>query len=215
MSHTSSRHSSQERRRGESPLWIMWCRDVSHDITPLLTSLLSSEGPNVGGAGGIRDAGMVIRHSADSSIATSLMGEVTVCFNVPCTITQYALHNLGAFFSRMPCSCTPSTGSIVVFWAMFPSVGKVINACIEHGMRDVRGEGGIMEDMWFKMMECIGVGQCSEGVVLLPSCVPVEFFEPCQVFSEVCHPFVGSVEMLYLSSEGRISLTIEHEVNHR
>ena len=67
-----------EKVKGESPLWVMWCRDVSCDITSLLTSFSLSEGSDIGFAGGVGDTRVVVWYLADSSIPAAFMGEVAV-----------------------------------------------------------------------------------------------------------------------------------------
>ncbi len=56
----------------------MWCRDVSCDITSLLTSFSLSEGSDIGFAGGVGDMRVVVWYLADSSIPAAFMGEVAV-----------------------------------------------------------------------------------------------------------------------------------------
>jgi len=81
-------------------------------------------------------------------------------------------------------------------------------------MGDVRGKGCIMEDAGFKVLECISVSQRMERVVLFLLCVPVEFFELCQVFDKVCHPLMSLAEALYFPPKGDISFSIECKIDH-
>jgi hypothetical protein len=42
---------------------------------------------------------------------------------------------------------------------MLPAVCEVIEAGIEHSLRDVRGHRGIMEDAWLEAVEGVGTGK--------------------------------------------------------
>jgi len=97
---------------------------------------------------------------------------------------------------------------------MFPPIGEIVDTGIEHGMGNVGGEGGIVEDMWLEVVKCVGTSQCSKQVVLFPSCVPVEFFEVHQVLGKVCHSFMGPAELPHFSSERCVSFAIKSEINH-
>src|SRR5258708_15392728 len=176
MSHTAlASYQVMEGAKGESLLWVTCCCDISHDITPLLMSFSSSEGPDIGQRGGIGNAGVVIQYSADSPVMTAFVREATVGLDVSRTIAQHTLVDLGTAFSGVFHLCTPSTGSFIICWAVFPPIGEVVDACIKHSARDVRREGGILEDVWLKAAEHIGMSQHAERVVLLPLCVPIEF----------------------------------------
>ena len=188
--------------------------DVSHDITLCSTSFLLSEGPDVCGTGGVGTTWVVIRDPADSSLSTVSVGISTVGFDVSRTIAKDTLVNLGASLHGVSCTHTPLTIHVLVIWAVLPTIGEVGNSHIEYGRGDVRREGGIMEDVWLKAAEHIGMSQHAERVVLLPLCVPIEFLEPHQVFSEVCHPFMGVAESLYLPSKGCVSFAVKGEVDH-
>ncbi len=186
--------------------------DVSHDITLCSTSFLLSEGPDVCGTGGVGTTWVVIRDPADSSLSTVSVGISTVGFDVSRTIAKDTLVNLGASLHGVSCTHTPLTIHVLVIWAVLPTIGEVGNSHIEYGRGDVRREGGIMEDVWFESSVCIGASQGVERVILVPSCVPVELFELCQVFSEVRHLLMGIAELLDFPSEGDVPFTIEGSV---
>jgi hypothetical protein len=66
-------------------------RDVSHDITPLLTSFLSSEGPNIRWAEGVGHPWVVIGDAAHSPHLASFVGDTTQLFFVSSPVTKQAL----------------------------------------------------------------------------------------------------------------------------
>ena len=139
---------------------------------------------------------MVVWDSADPSISTSFVRVVAVCLNVPSTITEDTLGDLGASFGGMSLTCALFTIGVLVIWSVLPSVGEIGDSCIEYGAGDVRGYGGVVKDMWFESSVCIGTSQHAERVILIPLCVPVEPFEFCQVFGEVGHFLMGVMEAL-------------------
>jgi len=100
----------------------------------------------------------------------------------------------------VPCMHAPSTGGVFMVWAVFPPIGEVGNTRVKHSTGDIGGDRGIVEDAWFESSVGIGASQCAERVVLLPSCVPIEFLKPCQIFSKVCHSVIGITEALDFSS---------------
>ncbi len=99
-------------------------------------------------------------------------------------------------------------------WAVFPPIGEVVDACIEYGAGNVRGYGGIVKDARFKLSVGIGASQHSKGVVLFPSCIPIEFFEPHQILSKVCHSVVSVAKALDFSLKRGVPFAIEGKVNH-
>ncbi len=157
----------------------MWSRDVSRDITPLLMSILPSKGPDVGCTRGVSNLGVVVGYMADPPFSAPFVWVVAMHLNMSGTIAKDTLDKLGASFCWMSCSRAPSTGGMLIVWAVFPPIGEVGDASVKHGMGDVGGDGCIMEDAWLELSVCIGAGQCMERVVLLPSCVPIELLEPC------------------------------------
>ncbi len=96
----------------------------------------------------------------------------------------------------MSCPRTPFAMRMFIIGAVLPSIGEVRNSCVKYCRRNVRREGGIVENVWLKSSVHIGMGQCAERVILIPSSIPIEPFEFCQVFSEVGHFLMGIAEML-------------------
>ena len=73
---------------------------------------------------------------------------------------------------------------------------------------------GIVEDMRLKSPVRVGMSQGAEGVVLVPSSVPVEPFKFCQFFGEVSHFLVGIMEALDFSLQGGVPFSVEGEIDH-
>ena len=71
----------------------MWC-DVSHDITPCLTSFLPSEGPDVCGARGIGTMGVVVWYVTDLSLMAAFVRVATVGFDMSRSIAEDTLVDL-------------------------------------------------------------------------------------------------------------------------
>jgi hypothetical protein len=88
------------------------------------------------------------------------MGDSTVLLLMPVPVTQQALVDSGAVTRRVSAPFAPLTLFVVLFGAVLPPVSEVVEASIEHGLRDIRGHQGIMEDAWLEAAE--GVGS-SEG----------------------------------------------------
>jgi hypothetical protein len=65
--------------------------DVSHDITPLLASFPSSEGPNVRCTIGVSHSGVVAGDAAHSPCSAPLMWDATELFLVSVPVTEQAL----------------------------------------------------------------------------------------------------------------------------
>src|SRR5713226_3084799 len=143
---TLSSQNESYKNKGESPLWVMWCHDVSCDITPHLMSFLSSEGPDIHRTGGVGDAGVIVWDLADPSVPTVFVRVTAVHFNMPGAIAEDTLGKLGALFCWMPHMRTPPTDGILVVWTIFPPIGEVVDACIKHGAGDIGGERGIVKD---------------------------------------------------------------------
>ncbi len=158
---------------------------------------------------------MVVRYSTDSSISAALVQIAAVCLNMASTIAKDTLGDLGAPLRGVSHVCAPLAVCVLVVWTVLPPIGEVGDACVEHSGGDVGGDGGVMEDTWLQSSICIHVCQCAEGVVLIPSCVPIDFFELCQLFGEVRHFLVGVAEALDLSLQGGVSFTIKGKVDHR
>src|SRR5258708_3497331 len=207
-------HFESYKTKGESPLWVTCCRDVSRDITPHLMSFLPSKGPDVGRAWGIGILGVVIRDLADSSIMTSFVGIATMGFDMSCSVAEHTLIDLGAPLHGVPRACTLFTIGMLVIWAILPTIGEVGDSCIEYGRGDLGGERGVVKDAWFESSEHVCASQRMEGIVLIPPCVPIEPFEFCQVLGKIGHFLVGATEMLHLPSQRSVSFTDKGEVDH-
>jgi hypothetical protein len=94
-------------------------------------------------------------------------------------------------------SLAPEAMLIVLVGAVFPPVCEVVKPCIKHSSGDIQGHRGIMEDAWLESVEGVGMGQCAQGVVLLPSSAIVQFLEIGQVLGQVSDPVVHVLEVLY------------------
>ena len=103
--------------------------------------------------------GVVIGYTTDSPCSASLMWVATVGFDVPGSITEDTLHDLGASLRRMSHTCAPLTVGIFIVRAILPSIGEVSDAGIEYGGRDVGRDRGIVEDAQFKSSVCICASQ--------------------------------------------------------
>jgi hypothetical protein len=189
--------------------------DISHDITPLLASFPSSEGPDIRCAVSVGHSGVVIRDAAYSSRSASFVGDLTVLLLMPVSVTQQALVDSGAVARRMSAPFAPLASFVVLFGAMLPSVSEVVEASVEHGPRDIRGRRGIMEDAWLKAAEGIGSCKGSQRVLLFPAHVVVQFLEVGQVFGQVSDVIVGPAEALHFRAEGLISLLLDGKIDHR
>jgi hypothetical protein len=130
--------------------------DVSHDITPLLTSFPSSEGPDIRRAIGIGHSGVVVGDTAYSSHPASLMGDSTVLLLMPVPVAQEALIDSGAVARGVPVPFAPLASFVVLFRAVLPPVSEVVEAGVKHGPRDIRGRWGIVEDAWLEAAEGVG-----------------------------------------------------------
>jgi hypothetical protein len=133
--------------------------DVSRDITPLLTSFPSSEGPDIRCAVGVGHSGMVVGDATYSPRLASLVRDSTELFLMPIPITEQALVDSGAVTRGMPMSFAPLASFVILLRAMLPSIRKVVEAGVEHGPRDIRGCRGIVEDAWLEAAEGVGTGK--------------------------------------------------------
>jgi hypothetical protein len=156
--HVLSSHN--ESRKDESPLLGHVC-DVSRDITPLLTSVSSSEGPDVRCAIRIGDPGMVVGDATYSPGPTTLVGGSAVLFLVPVSVAQQTLVDSGAIPRGVSAPFAPLAPFVVLLWTMLPPIGEVVEAGIEHGARNVRGRRGIVKDAWLEAAEGVGAGEGS------------------------------------------------------
>ncbi|SRR5713226_2925269 len=168
----------------------------SRDITPHLMSFLPSKGSDVRSTGGICNPWVVIWDPTYPSVSASLVRISTVCFDMSSAIAEDALGNLGTPLCWVSCACTPIAVGVLVVGSVLPPIGEVGDACIKYGARDVRRNGGVVEDAWFKSLVSIGVGQRMKGIVLFPTCVPVEPFELCQILGKISHSLVHVAEAL-------------------
>jgi hypothetical protein len=71
-----------------------------------------------------------------------------------------------------------------------------------------------VEDAWLKVAEGVGMGQCMQGVILLPSSVVVPLLEFGQLLGQVSNSIVHLSEVLHFCVEGFILLLVEGEVDH-
>jgi hypothetical protein len=72
-----------------------------------------------------------------------------------------------------------------------------------------------VEDAWLEAAEGVGVGQGAQGVVLLPSCVVIQFLEVGQVFGQVSNSIVGAPESLDFGVQGFVPFLSNGKVDHR
>jgi hypothetical protein len=112
-------------------------RDVSRDITPLLTSFPSSEGPNVRRTVGVGHPWMVVGDAAHSPCLASFVRDSAELFLMPVPIAQQALVDLGTVTCEVPTSLAPLASFVILFGAVLPPVSKVVEAGVEHGSRDI------------------------------------------------------------------------------
>jgi hypothetical protein len=75
---------------------------------------------------------------------------------MPIPIAQEALIDSGAVTCGVPTPLALLASFVVLFRAVLPPVGEVVEAGVEHGPRDIRGRRGIVEDAWLKAAEGIG-----------------------------------------------------------
>jgi hypothetical protein len=59
----------------------------------------------------------------------------------------------------VPVPFAPLAALVILFGAVLPSVHKVIEAGIKHGLWDIRGHRGIMEDVWLEAAEGVGTSK--------------------------------------------------------
>jgi hypothetical protein len=133
--------------------------DVSCDITPLLTSFPSSKGPDVRRTVGVGHPGMVIGDVTYSPRLASLVGDSAELLLMPVSIAEQILVDSGAVTRGMPASFAPLASFVVLLGAMLPPIGKVFEASVKHGLRDIRGHRGIVKDAWLKAAEGISMGE--------------------------------------------------------
>jgi hypothetical protein len=188
--------------------------DVSHDITPLLTSFSAFKGLDIQSAKSIGHLGVVVRDVTDSSGATAVVGDVTLLLKVPCVITEQALVDMRTLVYEVAGLPAPLAVCIIFIGAMFPSICEVIEPSIEYSLGDVCHCWGIVEDPWLKVVEGVGSSQGVQGVVLFPPGVMVQLLEVGQILSQVCDPFMHTLEALYFSVKGLILFPLDGKVNH-
>jgi hypothetical protein len=132
--------------------------DVSRDITPLLTSFPSSEGPDIRRAVSVGHPGVIVGDAAYSSRSASLVGDLAILLLVPVPVTQQALVDSGTVACGVSTPFAPLASFVVLFGAVLPPISEVVEAGVEHGPRDIRGRRGIVEDAWLEAAE--GIGLC-------------------------------------------------------
>jgi hypothetical protein len=86
------------------------------------------------------------------------MGDSAVLLLVPVPVTQQALVDSRAVACGVPTPFAPLASLVILFGAVLPSVGEVVEAGVKHGSGDVRGCRGIVQDAWLEAAE--GVGSC-------------------------------------------------------
>jgi hypothetical protein len=59
----------------------------------------------------------------------------------------------------VPVPFAPLAMFVVLLGAMLPPICKVVEAGIKHGLWDIRGRRGIMEDAWLEAAEGIGMSK--------------------------------------------------------
>jgi hypothetical protein len=111
--------------------------DISYDITPLLTSFLPSEGPDVGSAVSVGHLGMVIRDVANLPSMASSMWDATLFLNMPCSIAEQALVDVHAIMCGVTIPAAPEAVCAIFIGAVFPPVHEVVKSCIKHGSGDI------------------------------------------------------------------------------
>jgi hypothetical protein len=158
---------------------------------------------------------MVVRDVAHPSRSASFVRDVAELFLVSVPITEQTLVDVRAVTRGVSMPFAPLTVLVVLFRAMFPSIRKVVEAGIEHGLWDIRGRRGIMEDAWLEAVESISASKGSQGVLFFPARVIIEFLEVSQVFSQVSDLIVGFAEALYFGAEGLISFLLDGKIDHQ
>jgi hypothetical protein len=135
--------------------------DISRDITPLLTSVPSSKGPDIRCAVGVGHPRVVVRDTAHSPCLAPFVRDSAELFLVSIPIAEQALIDPGAVMRGVPVSFAPLASLVVLLRAVLPPIRKVVEASVEHGSGDIRGHRGIMEDVWLEAAEGIGAGEGS------------------------------------------------------
>jgi hypothetical protein len=86
------------------------------------------------------------------------MGNSAVLLLVSVPVAQQTLVDSRAVACGVSTPFAPLASLVILFGAVFPPVGEVVEAGVEHGSRDIRGRWGIVEDAWLEAAE--GVGLC-------------------------------------------------------
>jgi hypothetical protein len=103
---------------------------------------------------------------------------------------------------------------VVLLGAVLPPIHKVIEAGIEYGPQDIQGRWSIVEDAWLEVAKHISASKGSQGVLLFPACVVVEFLEIGQVFGQVPDLIVGVAEALYFGAKGLVPFLLDSKIDH-
>jgi hypothetical protein len=158
---------------------------------------------------------MVVRDTAHSSCSALFVWDMTELFLVSVSVAEQTLIDSGAVMRGMPASLTPLTSLVILFGAVLPPIGKIVKAGVEHSSWDIRGRRGIMEDAWLKAAKGVGTSKGSQGVLLLPACVVIQFLEVGQVFGQVPDLVMGVAEALYFSTKGLVPFLLDGEIDHQ
>jgi hypothetical protein len=92
---------------------------------------------------------------------------------MPCPVAEQTLVDAQAVSCQVPISFAPLASVVVLFWAVFPPICEIIEPSIEHGLQNIQGHWGIVEDAWLEAVEGIGTSKGSQGVLFFPSRVVV------------------------------------------
>jgi hypothetical protein len=109
----------------------------------------------------------------------------------------------------------PLAALIVLLRAVLPPVCKVVKAGVKHGLRDIQGHRGIVEDAWLEAAKGISTSEGSQGVLFFPACVVIQLLEIGQVFGQIPDLIVDAAEVLYLGVEGFIPFLLDGKIDHR
>jgi hypothetical protein len=104
---------------------------------------------------------MVVGDAAYSPGSTSLVGGPAVLLLVPVSVAQQTLIDSRAIPRGVSTPFTPLAPLVILFWAVFPPIGEVIEASVEHSAGNVRGRRGIVKDVWLEAAEGIGTRESS------------------------------------------------------
>src|SRR5260221_4783294 len=154
-------------------------RKMSHDITPLLMSLVTFQDDG-GGAGMVTAILLGEGNTAGLETNTAMMGLVAVLLEVPSIVAQLADLDEGAGLDVMPFVHVPSA---LITQSLVHPIPGVVNSFLDlSDMTSVQGGGGRGEgvcDVVAKATICIGSSEMTSGLGQFKVFV-------CQLLSEVC-----------------------------